>query len=181
MTKKPKIFHQPEKSSHCGACASASILDWFGEEPESIPILFAQLRGEGRTYEGMTPGLWASHIQSYFLRKDWVCLINRSGGPVEKDLKGEDVHSHSQKHQQIATWRIIHQMLKDGYMCILEYSTASQTNHFAVVYDAFIKRNMYNLRLACSSQGYLEYPAEYILNETGTSQLFIKPHNNEYK
>lgn len=178
--KKPKIFHQPEKSYHCGACASASVLHWFGEEPDPVLTLYKDLRNEERM-TGDNGGLYSTSIQNYFLRKDWVAIVSHTGGPAEYYEDGRRKSYHSETHQCIATWRVINQMLLDGYLCILEYKTNAGTNHFAVVYDAFIRRNIYWLRLACSAQGYMELQAEDFLKGTGTSQLFIKPHNNEYR
>lgn len=125
--------------------------------------------------------MYASTIQSYFLRKDWVCLVNNSGGPYELDEDGCSQSHHEHTHQRLATWRIIRQMLQDGYLCILEYRSNGGNNHFAVVYDAFIKRNIYWLRIACSSSGYMEVQVEDFFKKTGTTQVFIKPQTNEYR
>lgn len=180
--KKPKIYHQPEKSFHCGACATATVLHWFGEEPDPILSLYKQLRAEGHRYNGDGEGLYSTQLQSYFMRMDWVAIVNRSGGPFE-NIEGKDYpdSNHHFVHQKLATWRIIHQMLQDGFLCVLEYDTAASTKHFAVVYDAFVRRNIYWLKVACSSQGYMEVQVESFLTKTGTSQLFLKPHNNEYR
>jgi len=180
MSRKPKIYHQAEKSYHCGACVTATVLDWFGEEPDPILKLYKDLRGEENSSE--TEGLYKSSLQSYFLRKDWICLSNTSGGPAELHHDKSRLASHHEKpHQRIATWRIINQMLKDGYLCILEYRTAAGTYHFAVVYDAFLRRNIHWLKIACSGQGYMEVQVESFFDNTGTSHLFIKPCNNEYR
>jgi hypothetical protein len=115
--------------------------------------------------------MYASTLQSYFLRKDWICLVNSSGGPAELDEKGHTSTHHEFAHQRIATWRVIKQMLHDDYLCILEYYTNAGSNHFAVVYDAFIRRNIYWLRIQ----------SEDFFKKTGTTQVFVKPHSNEYR
>src|ERR1700722_16766908 len=103
LIKKPKIYQQNECSYLCGACSTATVLHSFGEEPDSISSLYNQLRDCGYMYQ--STGLYSSNLQNYFLRKDWICLVNRSGGPWEASPDNKNGNqSHGVKHQRIATW-----------------------------------------------------------------------------
>lgn len=155
-------------------------MSYFGQEPDPIPTLYKALMAEGGPKS--SDGLYDHCLTSYLQRRDWVAIAATSGTPVEYDNEdGRQLPGHARDHQRIATWRNIKRMLQDGYLCILSYKTTAATYHFAVVYDAFIRKNMHWLRVACSSQGYMEVQAIQFLDRTGTQQIYVKPDDLELR
>lgn len=183
--KKPRIYLQGEKSFQCGACVVASVLNYFGEEPPSINELYTTIRNE-YTYSGNRDnGLITSAVQSYFLRRDWIAIDANLRGPYEyaddSDSKtyAADLTFNNQK---VATWRNIKRMLQDGYLCCMAFNTNYNTGHFAIVYDAFVRKNLHWLRIACSQQGYMEVQALDFLKKGAIQDfLFVKPDNLELR
>lgn len=182
--KRPKIYLQGEKSFQCGACVVASVLDYFGVEPDHINTLYQQLRGEYKHSGDHDNGLFQASLQSWFLRRDWVCIDSNLQGPYEYKEDGKDYYAadNTFKNQRVATWRCIKRMLLDGYLCLLAFNTNYNTGHYAIVYDAFVKKSLHWLRIACSQQGYMEVQALDFL-KPGTVQdfLFVKPDNLELR
>lgn len=152
---------QLEGTSWCGAITAAMVLDHF-----RIPYELARVKAriaefEGQKVENFDGTRSDRTVASYLAEQGLLVLFVRMGYPWFK-APGEDHYyeSHTPRENRIATWYRVYDLMKSGYVAVVNSHRDAGRHHYVCIDDAFIRAGEHWFSIVCPIRGAYEEQAE---------------------
>ncbi len=159
---------QLEGSNVCGPVTAAMILDHFGVPWDLDRLILRAAEMMGTSAE-LPRGTNDPVLASLLTEGGLLAFESSLGHPMSKQDDGRYfTRAHAPRENRLATWYVVHQMLKTGWIAAAGIERDAGKLHWVAVDDAFIRAQERWFSVVCPIRGaYEEHAERFMLDPNG--------------